>query len=117
MRVRTISLLLALVVTASLLCSAAALLLRARLPLVTPALPETALAAGVLEDVDAVSGSIRLKHEGVPLFGMPRMTMSFPVLDREMLAGRSVGDRVVFTLEKRDGTMTVVGLQSSPAPF
>lgn len=117
MRVRTISLLLALVVTASLLCSAAALLLRARLPVATPAVPETAAAAGVLEDVDPVSGFIKVKHEGVPLFGMPQMTMSFAVLDRELLAGRAVGDRVVFTLEKRDGTMTVVGLQSSPAPL
>lgn len=117
MRVRTISLLLALVVTASLLCSAAALVLRARLPVAPPVLLETAVAAGVLEDVDAVSAFVRVKHEGIPLFGMPQMTMSFPVLDREMLAGHSVGDRVVFTLEKRDGTMTVVGLQSSPAPL
>ena len=115
MRVRTISVLLALVVTASLLCSAAALLLRARLSASAPALPETAVAAGVLQDVDAVRGSVRLKHEGIPLFGMPKMTMSFSVADREMLAGRSVGDRVVFTLQKRDGMMTVVGFQSSPA--
>lgn len=98
-----------------LLCSQAALLLRARTPAEQPQ-SGTATAQGLVQGIDTAQRSILLRHQAIPSFGMPDMTMSFPVSTPEMLAGRFVGESVIFTLRKQGATMRVVDLKGVPAP-
>lgn len=112
---RTGMILLAALIAASLLCSAAAVFLRSRMPGPVPPV-EAVSAMGVLQAVDVARGSVLLKHQAIAAFGMPDMTMSFSVRDPRLLAGRFPGEGVVFTLEKHDSEMVVVDLRPAPAP-
>lgn len=98
-----------------LLCSQAALVLRGRTPAGKPQ-SQTATAQGLVQGIDTARGLILVRHQAISSFGMPDMTMSFPVREPEMLAGRSVGERVIFTLRKHDGTMLLVDLRGLPEP-
>lgn len=116
MQVRTGVFLFSVLVAASLLCSAAAVFLRSRLPAPAHAGPDIVSGLGVLKSIDAASGSVLLKHQAITSLGMPAMTMSFPVGDRQLLMGRSEGERVVFTVRRQDGTMALVDLRPLARP-
>lgn len=115
MQGRTAVILLALLVAASLLCSAAAVLLRSRLPVQAESEQETVTAFGVLKRIDVANGAVLVKHGAIARFGMPDMTMSFEVSDPQLLADRTEGEAVTFTLAKRDGAMVVVAVTPSPS--
>lgn len=117
MQVRTGAFLLAVLFAASLLCSAAAVFLRSRLPVPVHAGPDTVSGLGVLKGIDPVNGSVLLKHQALSPFGMPAMTMSFLVGDRQLLMGRSEGERVVFTVRRQDGAMVLVDLRPLARPL
>lgn len=116
MQGRTAVILLALLVAASLLCSAAAVFLRSRLPVQAEPAQETVTAFGVLKRIDAANGAVLVKHDAIARFGMPDMTMAFAVSEPQLLADRTEGEAVTFTLAKRDGAMVVVAITPSPLP-
>lgn len=92
------------------LCSQAALLLRARSAHQEP-VAEAAVGRGNIQGIDRAAASVLLRHEAISLFGMPAMTMSFPVRRPEMLAGVAVGEAVAFTLRMQDGVMVLTDLK------
>lgn len=115
MQLRAGLILLAILLAASLLCSAAAVFLHTRSPVPSRAAGETVSARGILRSIDAASGAVMIKHEAIHPFGMPNMTMLFVVSDPQLLEGRAAGEEVSFTLAMKDGAMLVVDLRPAPA--
>lgn len=55
-------------------------------------------ATGVVTKVDTAAGRITLSHDAIRTLSWPAMTMGFPVKDRKLLQGVSVGEKVDFDL-------------------
>ncbi len=60
----------------------------------------TVSAAGVVQQVEAEQGRVKLSHDAIPALGWPKMTMFFRVRDKALLKGIAAGDAVRFELEK-----------------
>ncbi|MHB1233746.1 MAG: copper-binding protein [Burkholderiales bacterium] len=77
-----------------------------------PAAPGTASDThGRIEAINTAEGKVKLKHGPIPKFGMPGMTMIFPVRDPKLLDQIKVGDEVGVTMEKSGGTLVITGFQ------
>lgn len=114
---KAVTAVMAVLVLASLLCSALTLYVRARQPPVQSPSERTATGTGVLQAIDHARGAVRIKHQEISVFGMPHMTMTFSVADPRLLAGRQPGEAVEFTLHRQDGTMVLIDLRRySPRP-
>jgi Cu(I)/Ag(I) efflux system protein CusF len=57
-------------------------------------------AAGVVQQVKAEEGKVKISHEPIAALGWPAMTMYFRVKDKAVLEGIAAGDKVRFDLEK-----------------
>lgn len=65
------------------------------------AVPATAASAsGVVQQVKAEEGKIKISHDAIPALGWPAMTMFFRVKDKAVIEGIAAGDKVRFVLEK-----------------
>jgi Cu/Ag efflux protein CusF len=69
------------------------------------------MVSGEILKIDAGAGKITLKHEQIPNFGMPAMTMLFKAGDPAMLAQFKAGDKVRFAIDKVEGALTIVSLE------
>jgi Cu(I)/Ag(I) efflux system periplasmic protein CusF len=74
------------------------------------ALAQGAATEGEVRKVDAATGKITLKHDGIKNLEMPGMTMAFPVKNPAWLANLQPGQKVSFTAEKVNGQITVTSL-------
>jgi Cu(I)/Ag(I) efflux system membrane protein CusA/SilA len=70
-----------------------------------------ALVSGEVRKLDPVKGLIVLRHGEIPNLAMPAMTMGFDVVDKKMLNGVKVGDKVRFQAGMVKGKATVTELQ------
>ena len=61
------------------------------------------LTDGVVQDVDAKTGVVTLKHGDIVNMAMPAMTMAFAVANKKMLDGVKTGDKVRFHVEMLNG--------------
>ncbi|MEO5735943.1 MAG: copper-binding protein [Variovorax sp.] len=61
--------------------------------------------------VDLDRSNITLKHGDIPNIDMPAMTMVFRVKDPALLQKVKAGDKVKFTADKVDGTLTVMSIE------
>jgi len=75
------------------------------------AAPSTPLVEGEVRKIDLATGMIVLRHGDIPNLAMPAMTMGFDVLDRKMLQGLQVGDKVLFQAEAVKGKATVTEIR------
>lgn len=57
-------------------------------------------ATGVVQQVKAEQGKVKIDHDPIPALGWPKMNMYFRVKDKTVLEGVSVGDKVRFEMEK-----------------
>lgn len=57
-------------------------------------------ATGVVQQVEAEQGRVKISHDAIPALGWPKMTMFFRVRDKAVLKGIAAGDAVRFELEK-----------------
>lgn len=73
--------------------------------------PGGALADGEVRKVDKDAGKLTLRHGAIPSMDMPPMTMVYRVKDPAMLDQVKAGDKVKFTMEKLDGTLTVTKIE------
>ncbi|MHB1374238.1 MAG: copper-binding protein, partial [Thauera sp.] len=55
---------------------------------------------GVVQQVKAEQGKIKINHEPIPALDWPSMSMYFRVKDKAVLEGMATGDKVQFDLEK-----------------
>lgn len=60
--------------------------------------------------VDTTGKTVTLKHGDITNVGMPAMTMTFRVKDAALLDNVKAGDKVRFSADKVDGTITVVAI-------
>jgi Cu/Ag efflux protein CusF len=68
------------------------------------------LVDGEVLKLDSDKGLVVLKHGVLPNLGMPAMTMGFDVVDKKMLKGFKVGDKVKFQAQMIGGKATVTEL-------
>ena len=66
------------------------------------------LTEGEVRKIDLSAKKITLKHGEIKNLDMPPMTMVFQVKDPAMLETVKVGDKVKFTVEDKNGAMTVL---------
>jgi Cu/Ag efflux protein CusF len=64
-----------------------------------------------VEEVDAASGLVTLKHEAIPNVNMPGMTMPFPVADPKLLEGLHPGDKVRVKVDQIHGALTLTAVE------
>ncbi len=67
---------------------------------------------GEVRKVDKENKKITLKHGEIKNLDMPPMTMVFKVKDAAMLDKLQAGDKVMFSVEKLDGSYTVTGIEA-----
>ncbi len=78
------------------------------LALAQATLPST---EGEVRKVDKEAGKVTLKHGEIKNLDMPGMTMVFQVKDPALLEKVKAGDQVSFTVDKVNGTYTVLTLE------
>ena len=72
---------------------------------------ELPLVDGEIVKIDPLVNAITIKHNQIPNFGMPAMTMAFNVSDTEMLHQFKAGDAVKFSIRKCNGALTIMSLE------
>ena len=78
------------------------------LTLSTSAIATLPMADGEVRKIDLGAKKITLKHGEIKNLDMPPMTMVFQVNDPAMLDKVKAGDKVKFTVEDKNGAMTVL---------
>jgi Cu(I)/Ag(I) efflux system periplasmic protein CusF len=79
-----------------------------------PAEPASAAAAKTpaqVRKIDKDAGKITLRHEPIQNLDMPAMTMVFRVADPKFLDQVKLGDKILVTIDKIDGQLTVTQLE------
>ncbi|MBU0499929.1 MAG: copper-binding protein [Gammaproteobacteria bacterium] len=66
---------------------------------------------GTVKKLDSGAGTVTLAHGPMENLGMPGMTMSFPVQDKAMLEGLSVGAKVKFHAEQMGEVITITKIE------
>ncbi len=66
---------------------------------------------GEVKKVDKASGKMTIKHGELKNLGMGAMTMVFRAKDAAMLDKVKAGDRIRFTADNVNGTLTVTSLE------
>jgi len=70
-----------------------------------------ASAIGVVRQVNAEAGKVKISHDPITALGWPAMTMYFRVKDKAVLQGVGPGDKVRFELEKDDKGMAITRIE------
>ncbi len=77
-------------------------------------LAQSAMIDGEVRKVDMSAGKITIRHGPIPKHDMATpMTMVFPTRDALMLNGLSVGDKVLFDVEKEGGSLTIIQIRKA----
>ncbi len=66
---------------------------------------------GEVRKVDVEAQKITLRHAEIPNIDMSPMTMVFRVKEPALLARVKEGDKVKFTADRIDGTLTVLSIE------
>lgn len=66
---------------------------------------------GRIESINKQTNKVKLKHEAIPKFDMPGMTMVFRVQDPKLLEQIKVGDEVGVNMDQIGGSLVITGFQ------
>jgi Cu(I)/Ag(I) efflux system protein CusF len=72
---------------------------------------KTAQGVGVVTEIDPKDGTVTLKHEPIPAFGWPSMTMPFKVTPPSLLQGLKVGQKVAFDTNEGNGLPVITAIR------
>jgi len=72
---------------------------------------------GVVQQVRASEGKVKIKHGPIDRLGMPGMTMMFRVEDANQLAGLDAGAEVAFNVDNSSGGFAITRIVAKPASF
>ncbi len=76
--------------------------------------PALVRAEGVLEDISASDGIVKLSHDPIPELGWPAMTMDLPVMESVDLAALNPGARVRFSIGRgEDGGYVIHQMEAA----
>lgn len=64
--------------------------------------------------IDKEAGKITLRHEPIQNLDMPAMTMVFRVADPKFLDQVKLGDKILVSIDKINGQLTVTQLERAP---
>ena len=70
-------------------------------------------ATGVIRQIKASEGKLKIEHGPIERLGMPAMTMMFRVEDPTRLAGLSKGDEVAFNVDNTAAGFTITRLETA----
>ena len=70
-------------------------------------------ATGVIKQIKASEGKLKIAHGPIERLGMPSMTMMFRVEDPTRLAGLSKGDEVAFNVDNTAAGFTITRLETA----
>lgn len=70
-------------------------------------------ATGVVVQVKADQGKVKINHDPIPALNWPQMTMFFRVKDQAVLEGIAAGDKVRFDLEKGATGMVIMRMEKT----
>ena len=70
-------------------------------------------ATGVVQQVDAAAGKVKIAHDPIQALDWPKMTMFFRVKDAAVLEGVVQGDAVRFELEKGPTGMVITRIEKT----
>lgn len=73
----------------------------------------TVSATGVVVQVKADQGRVKISHDPIPALKWPPMTMFFRVKDQAVLEGIVAGDKVRFELEKGATGMVITRMEKA----
>jgi len=68
---------------------------------------------GEIKKVDESAGKMTIKHAAIPNLDMEAMTMVFKASDPAMLSQVKPGDKIMFTVDKVNGQLTVMKLEKA----
>lgn len=67
---------------------------------------------GEVRKVDTAAGKITIRHGAIPQYDMSTpMTMVFPVSKPDLMHGLAAGDKVLFSVIKDGGSLTVTDIR------
>jgi Cu(I)/Ag(I) efflux system protein CusF len=71
----------------------------------------TVSGTGVIQQVKADQGRVKIQHDPIPALEWPAMSMYFRVKDKAVLEGVAAGDKVRFNLEKDAKGMAITRME------
>jgi Cu/Ag efflux protein CusF len=71
------------------------------------------LVSARVEDIDTASGKVTLDHGPIPNLNMDGMTMAWKVADPAMLKSLKKGEKVQFSADRVNGSLTVTRIQKA----
>lgn len=74
---------------------------------------QTVPATGIVQQVDAANGKVKIAHDPIQALGWPKMTMFFRAKDAAVLEGVAQGDAVRFELEKGPTGMVITRIEKA----
>ncbi len=74
--------------------------------------PGSAEGSGVVKAVNMKAGTVTLDHGPIPAIKWPAMTMAFKAEPSSLLTRAKVGQKVHFTLERKNGTPILTDLDA-----
>lgn len=75
--------------------------------------PQQPLTAGWIVATDRNAGTIEIRHRPIQALNMEYMTMTFRVADPSMLLGRTAGDKIRFSVERKGRNYIVTRIENS----
>ncbi|HEX3887576.1 MAG TPA: copper-binding protein [Phenylobacterium sp.] len=78
---------------------------------VTPPAHRTAQGTGVVTEIDLKGDTVTLKHQPIPAFGWPSMTMPFRVTPPSLLKGLKVGEKIDFDTNEGNGLPEITAIR------
>ena len=78
-----------------------------------PSTANTPLVSGTVQKIDEAAGKVTLDHERIPNIDMDAMAMAYKVQDPAMLKDLRVGQKVRFSADRVNGSITVTRIQKA----
>ena len=82
-------------------------------PTPAPAASNTPMVSATVESIDTAQGKLTLDHGAIPNLNMDAMTMAWRVQDPAMLKPLKKGDKVQFSADRVNGSLTVTKIQKA----
>jgi Cu(I)/Ag(I) efflux system protein CusF len=77
----------------------------------SPPAHRTAKGTGIVTEIDPKDATVTLKHEPIPAFGWPSMTMPFRVTPPSLLKGLKVGEKIDFDTNEGNGLPEITAIR------
>jgi Cu/Ag efflux protein CusF len=74
--------------------------------------PKTAQGVGVITEIDRPGETLTVKHQPIPAFGWPSMTMPFHVVPPSLMDKLKVGQKITFDTNEGTGLPEITAIRT-----